>query len=163
MTRRQEAAQLAMAKPAASVTARARAIHVSLAVRDLDRTIAFYREVFGYRVLLHADDLTDEVARLTDRRGLTVRLAQLGRGDDSTVIEFIEFHDGPHIPESGGGPVPVGHIAFAVDDLDAALATVRGKGAALLGEIVKFPEGRCCYCREPGGSVFEFEETAGAA
>ena len=49
-------------------------------------------------------------------------------------------------------------MAFAVEDLEAALAAVEALGAARLGGITEFSEGRSVYCREPAGSFFEMEE-----
>jgi len=136
-------------------------LHASLAVKDLEASLRFYVSLFGFECTFRADDLTDEVARLTGQRGLACRLAQMKRPGEG-VVELIEFApaDGSR-PASGTGTVPTGHLAFAVEDLDDALADVGRAGAEPLGEIVPFPEGRCVYCREPGGSVFEFEELAG--
>ena len=138
---------------------RARALHASLAVRDLDSSISFFGSVFGYHVLFVADDLADEVARLISRPGLTVRLAQIEAAEAPT-LELIEFHDGHEVPFSSEGPIPMGHVAFAVIDIDGAVAAAESAGAKMLGAIVGFPEGRCAYLREPGGAVVEFEEAA---
>jgi catechol 2,3-dioxygenase-like lactoylglutathione lyase family enzyme len=135
-----------------------RGLHASLAVRDLNASIVFYEKCLGFECIFQANNLTDEVARLTNREGLACSLAQLRRPGEE-VIELIEFRpvDGSR-PASGDGAVPMGHLAFAVTDLDIALAALRAAGAELLGEVVLFPEGRCLYAREPGGSVIEFEE-----
>lgn len=134
-------------------------VHSSLAVRDLDAALAFYEGTLGFNVLFRADDLTDEVARLTAHPGLTCRLAQIRREGEGTV-ELIEFGTDGARPASGDGRIPMGHLAFAVSNLDAALAAAHAAGAESCGEVVLFPEGRCAYCREPGGSVIEFEELA---
>lgn len=146
---------MAPASPADGLR-RATRLHMSLAVADLDRSIRFYCDVFGYAAAFRADDLKDWVARLTARAGLTCRLAQLARQGD--VLELIEFRDGDAVVSSGSGPVPYGHVAFSTPDMDAALDAARRAGASLMGEVVLFPEGRSAYCREPGGSVFELEE-----
>ncbi|WP_306118229.1 MULTISPECIES: VOC family protein [unclassified Roseitalea] len=133
-------------------------LHASLAVDDLDGAIAFFERALGFATQLRADDLTDEVARLTRRDGLTVRLAQMSRAGDGCRLELIEFNDRDAVPAAGAGPVPLAHICFAVADLEATLADVRAAGAEPLGEIVTFPEGRCVYVRAPGAAVIEFEE-----
>jgi predicted enzyme related to lactoylglutathione lyase len=46
-----------------------------------------------------------------------------------------------------------------VENLDYALSHVQSLGAAMVGRIASFPEGRAVYCREPGGTFFEMEET----
>lgn len=145
-------------KPFSSACWLSRSLHASLAVRDLDASIAFYEGSLGFRCTFRANELADEVARLMNRAGLACRLAQMRRPGEE-VIELIEFRpiDGSR-PTSGDGVVPMGHLAFAVTDLNAALEAVCAAGAKPLGDVVLFPEGRCVYAREPGGSVFEFEE-----
>jgi catechol 2,3-dioxygenase-like lactoylglutathione lyase family enzyme len=141
-----------------------RSLHAGLATRDLDASLAFYCSAFGYVVVFRDDDLKDMVARLTDSPGLAVRLAQIRRPGEA-MVELLEFRpvdlpaDAP--PRAcGDGHTPMGHLAFAVSDIDKALVDLRAAGARPMGDIVMFPEGRCVYCREPGGTVFELEEVA---
>jgi predicted enzyme related to lactoylglutathione lyase len=132
-------------------------LHFSLSVSDIDRSLEFFRQVLGYELQFVADDLTDEIARITGRPGLVCRLVQLA-GPRPPAIELIEFHDDGEVPSSSSGPIPMAHIAYEVSNIDIALEACRRAGAELLGEVVEFPEGRCAYVREPGGAVVEFEE-----
>ncbi len=133
-------------------------LHASVAVNDIDRAQAFFERALGFETVLRADDLTDEVARLTRRHGLTVKLAQLERAGDGCAIELIAFDDNGDVSASAAGAVPLAHLCFAVADLDQAIADACGEGAQMMGEIVDFPEGRCAYLRVPGGAAIEFEE-----
>lgn len=133
-------------------------LHASVAVSDIDRAQTFFERALGFRTVLRADDLTDEVARLTRRAGLTVKLAQLERPSDGCQIELIAFDDRGQVPASAGDAIPMAHLCFAVADLDEAIARAGNEGAQLMGEIVAFPEGRCAYLRVPGGAAIEFEE-----
>lgn len=140
-------------------------LHAGLATADLDASLSFYCGAFGYRVVFRDDDLKDMVAGLTATPGLAVRLAQIERPGEA-MVELLEFRPAQLAPGAkpaacGDGRVPMGHLAFAVSDLDDALADLRRAGAAPIGDIVMFPEGRCVYCREPGGTVFELEEVGG--
>ncbi|MBZ4188011.1 methylmalonyl-CoA epimerase [Niabella beijingensis] len=95
--------------------------HIGLAVRNLEESIRYWEDVFGlecYRV--------EEVA---DQK---VRTAFFKIGD--TKIELLEptDDDGPvarFIEKKGEG---VHHIAFAVDDVAAALQSVQQKGVDLI-------------------------------
>jgi predicted enzyme related to lactoylglutathione lyase len=50
-------------------------------------------------------------------------------------------------------------IMFAVDDLDAALARLRNRGAELIGEVVQFEDTyRLCYVRGPEGIMIALAE-----
>jgi methylmalonyl-CoA/ethylmalonyl-CoA epimerase len=97
--------------------------HVGIAVADLDDAIAFYRDTFGV-VSVHEEVNEDQ----------GVREAMLAVGDGSTRIQLLA----PLSPQStiakfldrnGSG---VQQIAYTVDDLDAASATLRERGMRLL-------------------------------
>ena len=65
----------------------------------------------------------------------------------------------PHAPANRPG---LRHITFAVDDLDATLARLRGHGAELLGEVVQYENVyRLCYLRGPAGIIVELAEALG--
>ena len=98
-----------------------RLLHTMLRVTDLPRSIAFYTDVLGMR-LLRQQDYPD--GQFT--------LAFLGYGAESetTVIE-LTYNWGVHSYELGNA---YGHIAIAVDDVQAAVDAMRAKGANILRE-----------------------------
>jgi predicted enzyme related to lactoylglutathione lyase len=140
-----------------------RLAHASLAVRDLDRAVAFYRDAFGAEATLVDHGMTELIQRTVAMPEVTCDLAQLRLPGTDQAVELIAFHGVPAGREDDA-PVRIGHghVCFEVDDLDAALARVEGLGAERIGEIVTFPEGRAVYLREPAGSVFELEEISAA-
>jgi catechol 2,3-dioxygenase-like lactoylglutathione lyase family enzyme len=129
--------------------------HSSLAVRDLDRAVNFYREAFGFELVFQARGMSDLIERIAGVDGLRCDLAQLRCGRSGHVLELIAFRNPAAAVDARP---PVGHVAFEVADVDPALAAVGALGAELVGEVTPFPEGRSVYCREPGGSVFELSE-----
>ena len=139
-----------------------RLLHASLAVNDLDRSVAFYAAMFSVRVVLHARAMADLIQRTTGLPEVVCDLAQLHFPAGQVLLELIAFRD---IPAGREDDAPVraghGHVCLGVADLDATLARARRHGATPVGEVVTYPEGRSVYLREPGGSVFELEEVAG--
>ncbi|WP_320671365.1 VOC family protein [Patulibacter defluvii] len=138
---------------------RFRLAHCSLAVRDIDVAIGFYRAAFGAELAFSDRDMTDLIRPTVGLPDVRCDLAQLTLPGTRQQIELIAFRDVPPGREDEA-PVRVGHghVCFEVDDLDAALAHVGALGAVPVGEIVGFPEGRAVYVREPAGSVIELEE-----
>src|SRR5210317_1893600 len=98
-----------------------RILHTMLRVGDLDRSIKFYTEVLGMK-LLRKKDYPD--GKFT--------LAFIGYGDESesTVIE-LTYNWGTDSYELGTG---YGHIALEVDDVYDAAEEIRKRGGKILRE-----------------------------
>jgi lactoylglutathione lyase len=99
-----------------------RLLHTMLRVGDLERSLTFYTEVLGMR-LLRRKDYPD--GRFT--------LAFVGYGDESTtaVLELTHNWDTSSY-EIGTG---YGHIALGVDDIHATCEAMAAKG----GRVVRPP------------------------
>ena len=98
--------------------------HVGIAVRDIEGARERYERLFGARV--EARERVEEqgveaIALLLGDSGRVELLAPLG--DDTPVGRFLERRgEGMH------------HLAFAVADLPAELASLRAAGATLIDE-----------------------------
>ena len=95
--------------------------HVGIAVNDLDQAVAFYRETYGLTVWERID--------LPERR-MAVAVCRIG----DSMIELItptshEAAFARYLEEHGEG---IHHIAFQVDDVEAALRTIEGRGIRLV-------------------------------
>lgn len=90
-------------------------LHTRYRVVDLEKTVAFYRDVLGLK----------EVDRKVSPRGSKLVFLQAPQGEE--LIEICEF------PASG--PVIVGpdltHVAFEVDDIEAFARHASAKGCPL--------------------------------
>jgi methylmalonyl-CoA/ethylmalonyl-CoA epimerase len=97
--------------------------HTGIAVVDLDVSIAFYRDVLGMP-FVHRETIVEQgvEAALLDVGDSHVELiAPLG--PDSGVARFLE--------QRGPG---LHHVAYRVDDIDAALASLSAAGVRLIDE-----------------------------
>jgi methylmalonyl-CoA/ethylmalonyl-CoA epimerase len=97
--------------------------HVGVAVSDLDAAVALYEETFAMP-LAHRETVESqgvEAVLLDIGDGHVELLRPLG--PDTVVGRFIERRgEGLH------------HVAYAVDDIDAALERLRSKGVQLIDE-----------------------------
>ena len=80
-------------------------------------------------------------------------------------LELSKFHapsgggGDPHAPPNAPG---IRHVTFAVDDIDAAVASVRARGGELVGEVERYGDiYRLCYVRGPEGIIVELAEQIG--
>ena len=95
--------------------------HVGVAVEDLDAAVATYERLFGGR-LEHRERVEDQGVEAASMRLGESRVELLAAlGDDTPVGKFLA--------KRGPG---MHHIAYAVDDVGAALADLRAAGAELI-------------------------------
>jgi methylmalonyl-CoA/ethylmalonyl-CoA epimerase len=95
--------------------------HIGIAVKNLDETVAFYRQVMGL-----------EVSSTEVLNGLKIAFLRVGDSE----LELLEDStpDGAiarHVAKRGEG---LQHVAYRVDNLECALQEMRIKGVALIDE-----------------------------
>lgn len=136
--------------------------HTSLTVTDLDEAIAFYRSAFGYEIVFAEREMSAQIERIVGLPGLRCDLAQLRLPRSTHTLELIAFR----WPEGATPRAPIepgqAHVALRVLDLERAVGSASALGAAQLGTVVQFDEGRSVYMTEPSGTVFELCESATA-
>ncbi|MFY1694781.1 MULTISPECIES: VOC family protein [unclassified Solwaraspora] len=119
--------------------------HAVLFVADLDRSLAFYRDVLGFAVVPMTPD------------GFT-GAAFLQAPGSTNDHDLGLFEIGPHAGPSGAGRSTVGlyHLAWEVDTLDAldALATRLAAAGALVGTS-DHGTTKSLYGKDPDGLEFE--------
>lgn len=103
-----------------------RLLHTMLRVGDLRRSIDFYTQVLGMKLL-----------RTTRRPDQNYDLAFLGYGSNPEHAEIeLTYNYGVDTYELG---TAYGHIAIGVPDVAATCAALREKAAALGGAITREP------------------------
>lgn len=133
--------------------------HAGIVVPDLEAAIEFYSRAFGAEVVSReADTDVDPVA--IGLPGETVRLRGALLRSGSTTLELHEY-----LSPRGDAPrricdVGIGHIAFAVTDIDAAHARLRREGVTFNSSPRTIDSGalagrRWVYGRDPWGVVLE--------
>jgi catechol 2,3-dioxygenase-like lactoylglutathione lyase family enzyme len=114
-------------------------------VHDVDQAVAFYTDSLGFRV---QQQFGPNMAILL-RDGLTLWVAGPGASASRPMP------DGRR-PEPGGW----NRFVLQVDDLEALVADLRGRGVPFRNDIVTGPGGKQILCEDPSGNVVELFQPA---
>jgi catechol 2,3-dioxygenase-like lactoylglutathione lyase family enzyme len=138
--------------------------HVGVVVDDLAAATAFFVEL-GLKLQGEAPVAGDWVDRVVGLQGVRAEIVMMATPDGDGRLELAKFHapSGPggdrHAPANTPG---IRHVAFVVDDLDAIVASLRARGAELVGEVERYQDSyRLCYVRGPEGIIVELAQQIG--
>lgn len=136
--------------------------HSGLTVSDMERSLAFYRDVLGLVVVADMQPEADYPARVTGVAGATFRIVFLRVPPGDHILELMQYKTG------AGDPLPLatnrpgcGHICFEVDDLPALHARLAAQGVRFVSEPIPITQGvnkggYAVYLRDPDGITVEF-------
>jgi len=135
--------------------------HVGVVVDDLAAATEFFVELG----LVVQGETTVEggwVDRIVGLEGVRSDVVMMQTPDGNGRLELSKFHspsnqDGDRHPAANA--LGIRHVSFVVDDVDAAVAGLRARGAELVGEVVSYENVyRLCYVRGPEGIIVELAE-----
>jgi predicted enzyme related to lactoylglutathione lyase len=144
----------------------ARYVHTNLIARDWRALAQFYQNVFDCQPVPPERDLSgpwlEQATALPGAhiRGVHLRLPGYPQG--GPTLELFQYE-----PEGQDSPKTVhrpgfGHIAFQVEDVDAACAVALEHGASRIGQVVALPVAGAgtvtfAYLADPEGNVIELQ------
>jgi len=107
-------------------------LHTMVRVRDLDLSLAFYRDALGL----------EEVRRADHAAGRFTLVFLAAPGDEQAQIELTYNWD----PEDYGSARNFGHVAYQVDDIYAVCERLQQRGVVILRPP---RDGRMAFVRSP--------------
>ncbi len=131
-----------------------RVSHVSIEVRDLERSKAFYREVFGWEEEFDTEVDGAALGPLVGSGGLGGRAAG-GRIADLRV-ELMDMSFNPKTPPAPGLGLRV--LSLEVEDAEAAHRTMQALGVPTLSAPVELHGTRMFFVADPDGQAIEVVE-----
>jgi catechol 2,3-dioxygenase-like lactoylglutathione lyase family enzyme len=144
--------------------------HVNIVVADLDRMVAFYRDVLGLKLTKQVTISGEWVASV------------VGLPDVHADVVYLDFESGPRIEliryNRPGEPRPQGmdrpnapglrHLAFKVADIDAIVARLKSARVRFFSDVQRVPDSqvtyasgirkRLVYFQDPEGNLLELCE-----
>ena len=134
--------------------------HVGLSVSNIKRSLEFYRNFLGMKVLMEIDISDDRQSRVIGIPGTKCHIVHLKLGE--TILELFEYYEphGENIAKSMRQcDHGLTHIGFEVDNFHAYVKELKRMNVEFLGEPVEFRPGVwVVYFRGPDGEVCEFRE-----
>jgi catechol 2,3-dioxygenase-like lactoylglutathione lyase family enzyme len=142
--------------------------HTGITVSDLDRSLAFYRDLLGFELLWRRLYEEEYILRLVAVDGATAIDAALMRVPGSEhLVELLEYR-GCERRDGSARPCDYGsaHFAVLVDDIRAMIEKLRRVGVSFRGEVpvevAAGPNkgGLGAYAIDPDGFVVELHQRA---
>ena len=135
--------------------------HTGITVSNLERSLAFWRDVLGFE-FSHTAHQTGEMAEeITGVKGTELKLAVL-KTPSGHKIELLEYLAPTDRKRANLRPCDVGHIhvAVLVDDLDTVLDRIAASGWKAAGKPQTLKTGpnagkQVVYVRDPEGTTIE--------
>jgi catechol 2,3-dioxygenase-like lactoylglutathione lyase family enzyme len=139
--------------------------HIAICTRDMEQSLAFYRDMLGMKVLFDGPTDPTEGGRLHNyqqaRKSRRRVSLSFGAGKQPTLT--LTSHAGEDLT---GTPlkldqVGITHFSFTVPDTEALLEALLAKGARLAGPRASFTNAqgrvRSFYVYDPDGIIVQFD------
>ncbi len=141
--------------------------HVSRSVGDMERSLAFYRDLLGFEVVLDTEMSGRMLELEVGLEGAHLRLVELAAGDGQTMLELLQYLSPVPAADAGLQPCDVGahHVAILVEDIAAAHRALATAGVVFTHAPQEVDAGyfrghRTAYCFDPDGQIVELWQTA---
>ena len=144
----------------------ARYVHTNIVARDWKRLSLFYEQVFGCTPVPPERKLSgqwlEHCTGVPDARIGGIHLRLPGLGDDGPTLEIFQYNQQEERPETAINRPGFAHIAFVVDDVEAAKQEVIEEGGGSIGKVVSVEipgagEITLVYLTDPEGNIIELQ------
>ena len=142
-----------------------RIYHVGLTVSDLDKSIAFYRDILGLKYQGEIMMVGEETDKMFQKKNCKARVAYLNgsKAVEAPPIELIQFIDEDvNKVISDLFTTSISEVCFYTDDIDSVYNTLIENHVECLSEPQYFDfradgfgESRAFYFRDPDGIILE--------
>ncbi len=123
-------------------------LHFGISVVDLERTVKWYKENFGFKEVRRFENLDFEIkAAVLELNGFT--------------LEAIQPDTPDHMPEGGNSlkeqlrKTGVNHFALSSDELISFYDRLKANNVELVTDII---DNRLFFCKDPDGTLIEVKQ-----
>jgi catechol 2,3-dioxygenase-like lactoylglutathione lyase family enzyme len=136
--------------------------HTSFTVTDLDRSIGFYRDILGMKLVWDSSELGIEFRgpesdRMTGCPGTEQRIAFMSIGGD--LIELVQYTPlGKPLADNQASDTGSGHVCFLTKTIQELYERLSAKGMQIHCEPQAVGAAKVMYFRDPDGIILEAME-----
>ena len=140
--------------------------HTNIIAKDWKTLAAFYTEVFDCQFVPpernQSGDWLSQATGVENASLQGVHLRLPGFDDDGPTLEIYSYDSMLDKPTPAANRMGLGHLAFAVDDVETCLAKVVKQGGSSLGQVTtKAVKGAgtisVVYAADPEGNILELQ------
>ena len=142
--------------------------HTGITVSNLERSLAFWRDVLGFEFSHTAHQKGEMAEEITGVKDAELKLAVL-KTAGGHKIELLEYLAPADRKRANLRPCDVGsvHVALLVEDLEAVLTQIAASGWEAAGKPQTLKTGpnvgkRVVYVRDPDGATVELMQVCAA-
>lgn len=134
--------------------------HTGIVVFDLDRSMHFYMEKLGFKVLKRMNEsgsFIDQILGLENIEVTTVKMVI----KNNQMIELLDFTMNKKVmKEKNINDIGPTHLAFTVDDVDKMYSDFIDDGIEFISNPKISPDGyaKVAFCKAPEGTFIELVE-----
>ena len=139
--------------------------HTGITVSNLERSLAFWRDILGFEFSHSAHQKGEMAEQITGVKGAELKLAVVKTpgGHKIELLEYLAPTDQKKDNHLRSCDVGHAHVALTVENLDALLQRIAGSGWKAAGKPQALTQGpnagkRVIYVRDPDGTTIEFME-----
>jgi len=134
--------------------------HTALSVSDMDRSLKFYRDILGMKVVMDMTATDDKIGRIIGIKDSTCRIIHLYLNDG--MLELFQYYTPKRkktLSDHRQCDIGFTHIGFDVSDIENLVVKLKSHNIKILGELVEFRPGvKVVYFSGPDGEICEFRE-----
>lgn len=135
--------------------------HTGLVVRDLDKSLVFYRDILGLSIFKRMKESGPYIEWVVGIPGVVLEWIKL-KANDGSLVELIQYHSSSEVSQQTvnfpSDRLGCSHIAFTVTDIDGLYKNLVDKGYHCNSVPQFSPDGKVkvMYGHDPDGIIIEF-------
>src|SRR5258706_8704236 len=139
--------------------------HISVTVSDMERSLAFYRDLLGLKEVERHLLEGETISKMAGKSGVVMQVVRLAAPETPNILLDLQQYLSPQGKMSTAklGDVAHSHFCFGVPDVWGAYRDLKAKGIEFVSEPVSFDLGwgtvHVVFMKDPDGFIIELVQS----